>query len=97
MASGIGEPIAVVGMACRFPGANDLAAFWRLLEAGEDAVSEGVPGSGEGRIGELFPRRRRFRTMPVDLPGSSTGSTSLTPRSSGSRRWRPSSWIPSSG
>ena len=41
-------------MACRFPGANDVAAFWRLLEAGENAVAEGVPGSGAGRIGELF-------------------------------------------
>ena len=48
------EPIAVVGMACRFPGANDVSAFWRLLEAGENAVSEGTPGSGVGRISELF-------------------------------------------
>ena len=48
------EPIAVVGMACRFPGANGVSAFWRLLEAGENAVSEGVPGSGVGRVGELF-------------------------------------------
>ncbi len=49
------EPIAVVGMACRFPGADDLSKFWKLLEAGEHAISEGVPGSGTGRIGELFP------------------------------------------
>ena len=49
-----GEPVAVVGMACRFPGANDVASFWRLLEAGGNAVAEGVPGSGVGRIGELF-------------------------------------------
>ena len=48
------EPIAVVGMACRFPKANDVSEFWRLLEAGENAVSDGVPGSGEGRLGELF-------------------------------------------
>ncbi len=54
MASLTGESIAVVGMACRFPGANGLSEFWRLLEAGENAVSEGVPGSGVGRIGELF-------------------------------------------
>ena len=54
MTSRSGESIAVVGMACRFPGANDISAFWRLLEAGENAVSEGVPGSGVGRIGELF-------------------------------------------
>ena len=49
-----GEPIAIVGMACRFPQANNLSEFWRLLEAGENAVSDGVPGSGEGRLGELF-------------------------------------------
>ena len=48
------QPIAIVGMACRFPGAPDLPAFWRLLEAGENAVSEGVPGSGVGRWGQIF-------------------------------------------
>jgi acyl transferase domain-containing protein/aryl carrier-like protein len=31
-------PIAVVGMACRFPGADGIDALWRLLEAGADAV-----------------------------------------------------------
>ena len=49
------EPIAIVGMACRFPGANDIEAFWHLLEEGRTAVTEGVPGSGVGRVGELFP------------------------------------------
>ena len=35
------EPIAVVGIGCRFPGrANDPETFWRLLEAGVDAVTE---------------------------------------------------------
>ena len=53
--SGTGQAIAIVGMACRFPGAPDLASFWRLLESGGNAVSEGNPGSGVGRIGELFP------------------------------------------
>ena len=37
------EPVAVVGMACRFPGGPDLAAFWRALEAGADAVTRGRP------------------------------------------------------
>ncbi|MCY3714473.1 MAG: SDR family NAD(P)-dependent oxidoreductase [Gemmatimonadetes bacterium] len=50
------EPsIAIIGMACRFPGAPDLDSFWRLLETGGNAVTEGVPGSGTGRIGTLFP------------------------------------------
>ena len=43
-----------MGMACRFP-AEDLPAFWRLLEAGGNAVTEVHPGSGVGRAGELFP------------------------------------------
>jgi amino acid adenylation domain-containing protein len=35
------EPIAVIGMACRFPGgANSPAAFWDLLRHGVDACSE---------------------------------------------------------
>ena len=49
------QPIAIVGMACRFPGAEDLDSFWRLLAAGGNAVKEGVPGSGDARWGQLFP------------------------------------------
>jgi acyl transferase domain-containing protein/aryl carrier-like protein len=33
------EPIAIVGMGCRFPGAPDLAAFWELLRTGTDAIT----------------------------------------------------------
>jgi phthiocerol/phenolphthiocerol synthesis type-I polyketide synthase D len=32
------EPIAVVGLACRLPGAPSAAAFWSLLRAGSNAV-----------------------------------------------------------
>ena len=41
-------------MACRFPGAPDLQSFWRLLEAGVDAVTDGRrdPGSWEGVTGD---------------------------------------------
>ena len=53
--SAFGAPVAIVGMACRFPGADGLSAFWRLLEAGGNAVQEGVPGSGVGRVGAMFP------------------------------------------
>ena len=49
------SPVAIVGMACRFPGADGLSAFWRLLETGSNAVQEGLPGSGIGRVGALFP------------------------------------------
>jgi len=34
------EPIAIIGIGCRFPGANDPAAFWQLLRDGVDAIGE---------------------------------------------------------
>ena len=38
------EPIAVIGIGCRFPGAGDPQAYWTLLRDGVDAVTE-VPKS----------------------------------------------------
>ncbi|MFD6286000.1 aminotransferase class I/II-fold pyridoxal phosphate-dependent enzyme [Streptomyces sp. NPDC060205] len=37
------EPIAVIGMGCRFPGAPDPDSYWRLLVDGRDAITA-VPG-----------------------------------------------------
>src|SRR5512139_415811 len=38
------EPIAVIGMGCRFPGsANSPEAFWQLLREGRDAIREVPP------------------------------------------------------
>jgi acyl transferase domain-containing protein/NADP-dependent 3-hydroxy acid dehydrogenase YdfG len=48
------EPIAVVGMSCRFPGATGPEEFWRLLSTGRSAVSdrvaEGRPGLPRGAL-----------------------------------------------
>ncbi|MFO1456197.1 MAG: SDR family NAD(P)-dependent oxidoreductase [Steroidobacteraceae bacterium] len=33
------EPIAIIGLGCRVPGAQDPAAFWQLLSSGTDAIS----------------------------------------------------------
>jgi myxalamid-type polyketide synthase MxaE and MxaD len=37
------EPIAVVGLACRLPGAPNAAAYWKLLRDGVDAIREVPP------------------------------------------------------
>ena len=68
MTSETWQPIAIVGMACRFPGGPDLETFWRLLDSGQTAVSEGTPGSGVGRVGQLFP------DGPVEWPACRYGA-----------------------
>ncbi len=34
------EPIAIIGLGCRFPGASNPEAFWQLLCSGTDAIRE---------------------------------------------------------
>ncbi|MDE0694541.1 MAG: polyketide synthase, partial [Boseongicola sp.] len=55
------EPIAVVGMACRFPGAPDIQSFWHLLETGGNAVTDGAPASGPNRLEALFKDPRNLQ------------------------------------
>src|SRR5262249_2783223 len=41
LVSRLREPIAIIGMGCRFPGGvTDPESFWRLLDQGIDAISE---------------------------------------------------------
>src|SRR6478752_2320250 len=37
------EPIALIGIGCRFPGASGPEAFWQLLCEGRDAITEVTP------------------------------------------------------
>ncbi|GHH83869.1 hypothetical protein GCM10018793_47010 [Streptomyces sulfonofaciens] len=63
------EPVAVVGLACRFPGAEGVRAFWRLLTDGVDAV-RAVPQDRwptAGAMGPLPP--------PVERAGLLSGDT----------------------
>ncbi|KPI15360.1 Long-chain-fatty-acid--CoA ligase, 6-deoxyerythronolide-B synthase [Actinobacteria bacterium OK074] len=58
-----GEPIAVVGMACRFPGAESVDAYWDLILAGRDAITE-VPA-------DRWPADAYYRSGPP-VPGRTT-------------------------
>ncbi|WP_435591211.1 SDR family NAD(P)-dependent oxidoreductase [Nocardia sp. bgisy118] len=40
----IQPPVAIIGMACRVPGAAGLEEFWRLLTSGRDATGDPPPG-----------------------------------------------------
>jgi acyl transferase domain-containing protein len=70
------EPIAIIGMACRFPGGADSPeAFWQLLRQGTDAMVE-VPAdrwdaaawydADPNASGKLYARRAGFLSR-VDL------------------------------
>ena len=37
------EPIAIIGVGCRFPGAENPEQFWQMLLAGRDAVTTPSP------------------------------------------------------
>lgn len=42
------QAIAIIGLGCRFPGANNPAAFWQLLRDGVDAITEVPPERWDG-------------------------------------------------
>src|SRR5262249_24247363 len=48
------EPIAIVGMSCRYPGSsNSPERLWRLLEEGADAIG-GFPGDRGWQLDRLY-------------------------------------------
>ncbi|WNV87568.1 type I polyketide synthase [Umezawaea sp. Da 62-37] len=51
------EAVAVIGYACRFPGADGPDAYWRLLDEGRDAIGDAPDGRWDGVPG---PRRGGF-------------------------------------
>ncbi|MGW6459755.1 beta-ketoacyl synthase N-terminal-like domain-containing protein [Streptomyces sp. NPDC055078] len=58
---------AIIGMACRFPGAGTPEAFWDLLTGAHDAVTSVPPGRWEGVPGD--PRAGRWGAFLDDPAG----------------------------
>ncbi|MER6437856.1 type I polyketide synthase [Streptomyces sp. NPDC001185] len=80
------EPVAVVGLACRLPGANGPDAYWRLLTEGRSAITDapadrrtGAPHDDAfttGR-GTTIPYRGGFIDAPADFDADFFG---ISPR-----------------
>ncbi|MFF4851224.1 polyketide synthase [Streptomyces sp. NPDC001194] len=56
----VAEPVAVVGMAGRYPGAPDLAAFWRRARGGYDSASTPPAGRPGDELGHYLERVQDF-------------------------------------
>ncbi len=70
------EPIAIIGVGCRFPGAENPEAFWKLLHDGMDTIREvpsdrwdidayydpnpDIPGKMYTRYGSFLPQVDQF-------------------------------------
>ena len=83
LAEAMAEPIAVIGMACRFPGGvaspEDL---WRLVESGTDAVG-GFPERRGWDVEGLYDPDPDHKARPTAAKaGSCTTPTRSTPPSS---------------
>ncbi|MBT3221748.1 MAG: polyketide synthase, partial [Proteobacteria bacterium] len=77
------EPIAIVGMGCRFPAGNSIQTYWESLVAGTDAVVR-IP---ESRWPE--ERTREFRITPWaglldDVQSFDAGFFGISPREAAS-------------
>ncbi|MFN6567045.1 type I polyketide synthase, partial [Dendronalium sp. ChiSLP03b] len=76
------EPIAIVGMACRFPGGANLESFWQLCKDGVDAIKE-VPSNrwdlnihydpNPASAGKIYTRRGGFLEQVDEFDASFFG------------------------
>jgi acyl transferase domain-containing protein/pimeloyl-ACP methyl ester carboxylesterase/aryl carrier-like protein len=82
----VDEPIAIIGLSCRLPGAESAAEFWKLLHDGVDAVKE-VPAdrwdinayydADADAPGKMYTRRGGFLNR---VDGFDAGFFGIAPR-----------------
>jgi acyl transferase domain-containing protein/acyl carrier protein len=77
-----GEPIAVIGLACRLPSAPDAEAFWRVMADGIDAIRE-VPAERWSLAAYFDPDRRAPGKMNTRWGGFLDGIDRFDPEAFG--------------
>ncbi|WP_103354206.1 type I polyketide synthase [Amycolatopsis sp. CA-128772] len=68
------DPVAVVGVGCRFPGADGPDEFWALLRDGRDAVRTAPPGRWDAAAAPVLGG------FLDDVAGFDAGHFGITPR-----------------
>ncbi len=87
-------PLAIIGMACRLPGAEDLQGYWKLLRDGASALQvlpperldadlyyhpeKGVLGKSYTRLGGVVPERPFDRSL-CPIPEDLIASSDIVP------------------
>lgn len=74
------EPVAIIGMGCRFPGAVDPDAYWRLIAAGTDAVGPIPAGRAAPRDASGAPLFPPFGGYLDDIAGFDPEFFGISPR-----------------
>lgn len=59
------SPIAVIGMAARFPGADDIEQYWANLVAGVESVSRNDPGAEQSRTPHIVHAVAKVRDIEL--------------------------------
>lgn len=90
------EPIAIVAVSCRFPGAPNPEAFWEVLSGGVDAIRRSRRTGSTSTSSTTLIQTVRARPTRASAD-SSTGSTDSIRNSSASRHAKPSGSSRSSG
>ncbi|MEV4053181.1 beta-ketoacyl synthase N-terminal-like domain-containing protein [Amycolatopsis sp. NPDC049688] len=68
------DPVAVVGVGCRFPGADGPGEFWELVRGGRDAVGTAPPGRWDADVAPVLGG------FLDDVAGFDAGHFGITPR-----------------
>ncbi|MFJ3580117.1 acyltransferase domain-containing protein [Streptomyces rubiginosohelvolus] len=69
------EPVAVVGMSCRFPGADGLDAFWQLLISGSEAIGPAGSRRSGRRDGGYLDGVELFDAEFFQMPAPEAAAT----------------------